>query len=288
MGLSVIDRARQIVRQLGGSWHGNYAMCRCPAHDDHTPSLSVKAGESAVLFHCFAGCTGAAVTAALRDNKIPVYSDANRGFLPSERDFTHLVRKIWEEALPIPGTLAERYLESRAIDPSGLNARFIARAQIGPKRDRRFAPALITPIEDDHGIVSIQRTFLSASPVGKAEMDEPKRCLGKIGGGAIRKGGVPSDGVLNLAEGYEEACSVSQLFGITCWGACGIERYALIDIPASIRLIFIFSQHGAEANRAIEKARKHLEADGRALGIILPQLKEADWNDLSMQKAGMV
>ncbi|OBX17922.1 hypothetical protein A9995_14075 [Erythrobacter sp. QSSC1-22B] len=288
MGLSVIDRARQIVRQLGGTWHGNYAMCRCPAHEDHTPSLSVKAGETAVLFHCFAGCAGAAVTAALRDNKIPVHSDAIRALPLSESNFTQLARKIWDDAQPISGTLAERYLKSRAIDPSGLNARFIAHAQIGPKRDHRFAPALITPIEDDHGIVSIQRTFLSASPVGKAEMDEPKRCLGKIGGGAIRKGGVPSDGVLNLAEGYEEACSVSQLFGINCWGACGIERYALIDIPASIRLIFIFSQHGAEADRAIEKAREHLETGGRALGVILPQLHDCDWNDLSMQKAGMV
>lgn len=173
MGLSVLDRARQIVWQLGGTWHGSYAMCRCPAHDDRTPSLSVKAGETAVLFHCFAGCTGAAVTAALRENKILVHSDTNRGLPPNEKNFTQLAKNIWDDALPIPGTLAERYLESRAIDPSGLDARFIARAQVGPKGDRKFAPALIAPIEDDRGIVSIQRTFLSASPVGKARWSNP-------------------------------------------------------------------------------------------------------------------
>jgi len=288
MGISVLERAAAIVRELGGVWHGNYAMCRCPAHDDRTPSLSVKAGDTAVLFHCFAGCTSAEILAALRSDRIETRAEATDHPARRDRDLASLARKMWQDAAPLAGSLGEQYLTSRGIDPRGLEARFVARAQIGPKRDRHYAPALLTPIEDGSGIVSIQRTFLSASPLGKAGIDEPKRCLGRIGGGAIRKGGIPSDGVLNIAEGYEDACSVSQLFGITCWAACGIERYALIDIPASIRLIFIFSQHGDEASRAIEKARAHLQENGRTLGIILPYLEDGDWNDLLRLQAGMV
>ena len=34
-------RAREIVDSLGGTWRRNRGMCRCPAHDDRTPSLSV-------------------------------------------------------------------------------------------------------------------------------------------------------------------------------------------------------------------------------------------------------
>ena len=41
------------VRKIQGGW-----MCTCPAHDDHTPSLSVTAGDDdRILLHCHAGCT---------------------------------------------------------------------------------------------------------------------------------------------------------------------------------------------------------------------------------------
>lgn len=280
MSASIYDRAQEIVKRLGGTWHGNYGMCRCPAHDDRTPSLSVKVGDKAVLFHCFAGCSNADIMAALRGHQINVRSGGARGCVPKDKVYRELARNIWDEAHPIEGTLAEKYLRSRAIDPTGLEARFVARAQVGPKSDELYCPAMITPIEDERGLVSIQRTFLSADPIGKADMEEPKRCLGKIGGGVIRKGGVPTDGVLNLAEGYEDACSVSQLFDINCWAVCGIERYALLHIPDSIRLIFVFSQHGSEAAKAVENARGHLQAEGRNLGVILPYAADYDWNDL--------
>ena len=47
---------RVIVERLGGEWQRSGGMCRCPAHDDRTPSLSVRPGERRLLFHCFAGC----------------------------------------------------------------------------------------------------------------------------------------------------------------------------------------------------------------------------------------
>lgn len=42
-------------------------MCCCPAHDDRSPSLSIKdADNGKILLHCFAGCTFEDVTCALR------------------------------------------------------------------------------------------------------------------------------------------------------------------------------------------------------------------------------
>jgi hypothetical protein len=38
---------------------------RCPAHDDHTPSLSVNQGNEGVVLHCFAGCSNEDVVAKL-------------------------------------------------------------------------------------------------------------------------------------------------------------------------------------------------------------------------------
>ena len=52
-----MNAAREIVRALGGRWHGGYGVCRCPAHDDRSPSLSVKDGhDGQLLAKCHAGC----------------------------------------------------------------------------------------------------------------------------------------------------------------------------------------------------------------------------------------
>jgi hypothetical protein len=45
--------------QIGGKW-----MALCPAHDDHTPSLSIDRGDTqSVIFKCFAGCSQEVVLA---------------------------------------------------------------------------------------------------------------------------------------------------------------------------------------------------------------------------------
>lgn len=55
--LATLDR----TRKSGAGW-----TARCPAHDDRTPSLSVREGENgAVLIKCMAGCDTAAVVAAM-------------------------------------------------------------------------------------------------------------------------------------------------------------------------------------------------------------------------------
>jgi len=46
--------------RTAGGW-----QCRCPAHKDDQPSLSVSAGDKGIVFRCFAGCTFEEVAAAL-------------------------------------------------------------------------------------------------------------------------------------------------------------------------------------------------------------------------------
>lgn len=71
--------------------YGLYALkdnrtfqCRCPAHDDSTPSLSVKVLEDKILVHCFAGCKTENILKALglswdalivSENEKPDFSD---------------------------------------------------------------------------------------------------------------------------------------------------------------------------------------------------------------------
>ena len=55
-----------LLARLQGVQGGNGAWkARCPAHDDHIPSLSVTAGrDGRVMLHCHAGCNTSAVVAA--------------------------------------------------------------------------------------------------------------------------------------------------------------------------------------------------------------------------------
>lgn len=51
----------------GVRWRGTQGFtARCPAHQDRSPSLSVREGHSSILVKCFAGCTFFEVAAAVR------------------------------------------------------------------------------------------------------------------------------------------------------------------------------------------------------------------------------
>ncbi len=60
--------AEALTKALGGRWSGNSGEARCPAHEDKTPSLSIRDGDGGrLLTCCHAGCPPAAVWAALVD-----------------------------------------------------------------------------------------------------------------------------------------------------------------------------------------------------------------------------
>jgi putative DNA primase/helicase len=55
-----------MARALEGHRSGPAWMAKCPAHDDHNPSLSIREADGKVLFHCHAGCSQRDVIAALK------------------------------------------------------------------------------------------------------------------------------------------------------------------------------------------------------------------------------
>lgn len=66
---------------------------RCPAHDDRSPSLSIRQSGDKILVHCHAGCTQDEVIGALR----------GRGLWPECRDWQRDSRRAWEETIkPTP------------------------------------------------------------------------------------------------------------------------------------------------------------------------------------------
>lgn len=52
-------------------------MCQCPAHEDRSPSLSIRLGEDGrVLVHCFSGCSPNAVVGALGLSLADLFPDS--------------------------------------------------------------------------------------------------------------------------------------------------------------------------------------------------------------------
>jgi hypothetical protein len=63
------------VRRSGSGW-----VARCPAHEDRSPSLSVReGGEGRVLVYCHAGCPTEDVVAAIGLTMRDLFADHLRG-----------------------------------------------------------------------------------------------------------------------------------------------------------------------------------------------------------------
>ncbi len=86
--------AEAIVRALGGR-HG---MCRCPAHEDRSPSLSVRE-RGKVLVRCHAGCSQTEVIAALRARGLWL-ERPRRDWTPEQRERWARERREIERVLP--------------------------------------------------------------------------------------------------------------------------------------------------------------------------------------------
>jgi RecA-family ATPase len=68
--------AAELATKLGGKKVGNHYEARCPAHDDHDPSLDITEKDGKTLFKCQAGCPQDRVLAALR--KLGVWPEPQR------------------------------------------------------------------------------------------------------------------------------------------------------------------------------------------------------------------
>lgn len=280
---SLDEQARKLVERLGGRWTGHAGLCRCPAHDDRRPSLSVRIGRKSLLLHCFAGCSAAEILASLRAAGTPIGTASGQEPLrcanPAGRDGERLrvaALRLWGAARPIGDTAAERYLDGRGLVTGSYELRYHPRAPHGPTPLTRFRPAMIAAVRDESGIVAVHRTFLDPRGPRLAPMEEPRCGLGRFGSGAVRLGGTAPR--IGLAEGIETALSASALFGLPCWATLGTERFRLIVLPRQVRELALFLDNDAGGRRAEALAREafaHLPIEVRR-----PRSTGADWNDV--------
>jgi len=281
--------AEAIVLRFQGKWNGTRGMCRCPAHADRTPSLSVTLGARAVLVHCFAGCSNEAVLRAMSGQGIRISQlfDDTPGLTqtyasPPIEPSRNAIR-LWKEAYSLSGSLASQYLRNRGITTLSQELRFHPRTPLGPKASVQFFPAMLAAVRSDAGIIAIHRTFIDPATARTASVDVPKRALGSLGQGAVRLGW-PFNRKLGLAEGIENALAATQLFGIPCWATLGNQRFGTAAIPESVTELHLFLDADAGGRLAERRARQIYTRPGLTIVSRFPESEEQDWNDVLRSK----
>jgi hypothetical protein len=262
-------------------------MCRCPAHDDRTPSLSVRVGAKRLLLHCFAGCRVTDIlralgSAGLIDPQADGTSDAGGGS-PAPAPSPGAALRLWGRARAIPDTPAGDYLAARGLETASPELRYHPRTPHGPSPITQFRPAMIAAVRDESGLVAVHRTFLDPRRSRLAAIPSPRCGLGRFGRGAVRLGGTASR--LGLAEGIETALSASALFGVPCWATLGTERFALVALPAEVTELLLFLDNDAGGRRAEALAREafaHLPIESH-----YPRRRGDDWNDVLRARLGL-
>lgn len=231
-------RAEAFTREMGGRWHGQYGTARCPAHDDTTPSLSIKDGDNGnLLLFCHAGCEFSAIVAALNNRGITLsramddFADRAPGSWKPQQLVADLIRLIWSQSKPVQGTLAERYLCARGIKNENFSRLRFHGALRHPTGER--LPALVGLVEHVRGpAVGLHRTYLDHRAPRKTTLEPDKAMLGDCKGGAVRlRGGQHG---LAVCEGIETSLSLAAGLGegFAVWAALSRGGVAALELPA--------------------------------------------------------
>jgi len=292
-----IHDADSIGKALRGRKTGSGWLCRCPAHDDRTPSLSVTDKDGRVLVHCLTGCRQDAVIDALRAKGL--WSGAASRFAvdPAERAAERARDKqareckiasavaIWRESVPIFGTLAERYLKGRGINtvpaPDSLRYHHGLWHPSG-----RTLPAMVALIRDVDGKpLGISRTFLDEKTGGKTGLEPKRMFLGAISGGAVRLREWHPGEALLIGEGLETVLSVIQATGLPGWAALSTSGVRGIQLPSTVRnvTILIDADPPGEVAAAVLAAR--LVREDRCVKLARPPCGCNDFNDVILRRA---
>lgn len=286
---------RAVTLALKGRWHGSYGAAPCPVcqpeqrHGQN--ALTLADGRGGLLAHCKrSGCafTDILAAAGLRSGDYRRPDPATVAKREAERRAeanrkSEQARRLWREAQPIEGSLAETYLrETRGITchlPQKL--RFHPEAWHGPTA--KHYPALVAAVRGAD-LPAVHRTYLRPDGSGKADLDPAKAMLGATTGGAVWL----SDGPLRLvvAEGLENGLSL--LCGlldepVTVWAALSTSGMRGLRLPARPGRLTVATDGDKPGREAAHALAERAYSLGWRVGILDPG-DGADFNDIRTGK----
>ena len=296
--------AKEIVKTLGGRWHGAYGTARCPAHDDREPSLSVRDGvDGEPVFNCFAGCDWRDIKDTLRTKGLLPERGARRYRAPDtakprlvdvdldtdQQQRMEFARRKWAEAVPLTDSPAEVYLRERGLEPGpdGWPPSLRYHPALRHGFTGLLLPALVAAVTiwPSRTVVGIHRTFLRADGKGKAPVTKPKMMIGKCAGGAVRL--APAGPELVLSEGIESGLSVQQTINKPVWATLSISGLRSVILPPEVKTVIIAADADEPGEKAAQDAARRFIAEGRTVKIARPP-HGMDFNDLLLKPENVI
>jgi hypothetical protein len=281
--------AQTLCLQLGGHWYGIYGVAPCPICQSERRkgqnALTLSDGKSKLLAHCKkAGCSfhDIAVAAGVRQD---TYRPPSLSTIAQNREYAEKsamrrslqAKALWSEAIPIMGTLGEKYLRNRGITCGLPDTLRFLRNCWHPTGKR--IPSLIALVEGVEGF-AIHRTYLQLDGSAKTQVSPNKAMLGKVSGGAVR---LTSKGnSLVVTEGIETALSLSSGlldFPATIWAALSTSGLQGLKLPETASNLIIASDGDAEGRKAAYKLALRAEMSGWQVSF-LDAPEGQDWNDV--------
>jgi putative DNA primase/helicase len=196
--------------------------------------------------------------------------------------------RLWASAGPLAGSLGERYLRhARAIRASLelADLRFAPAVPLRPLAPScaATAPAIVARISTAAGDAQgVHVTFLRLDGSGKADVPEPRKIIGRAGGGLIR---LAPGARLVVAEGIESALSAWEALGpvpgLGAAAAISAGGLATLTWPAdAVELIIAPDRDASGAGEAAAmRLAERAHAAGLRVGFLRPPAGFGDWND---------
>ncbi len=296
--------AEQIALALGGKRSGRQWACRCPAHEDRSPSLLIFDGREAVQVRCMAGCDSRDVISALKQHGLwdSSYGKERHRLDPPHRETpgyefvdaveyrkrfenrplaapaSDMALDIWAASHGPRGTAAEAYLHGRDLVLPPMNAEAIIRFHPQAPRERQRQPALITLFRDDETDrpKAIHRLFLTADAKKDAAM-----MLGPVGGCAMKLTGKLGGACdqLNICEGLETGLALLAAGHTPIWAVGSAGAIQSFPVLRGVAAICVWADNDGAGLFAAENCyRRYVEA-GRDALIRTPEDEGCDFAD---------
>ena len=297
--------AEKIAVALGEAMRsGSWWRSRCPVHQSASSTLAMRDGDFELVVKCHAGCPRDALLEELRRRGLLNDGGTARPTPDSEavaerrakeqrdRQFrTACALDFWRhETRPAEGTIVERYFRARGLWPVFPETIRASKTWVKHRESGGRWPVMMARIDHvEMGFTGVALTYLSPDGTGKASVDPVRRCIGPIGGGAVRL--APAGKTLLVSEGIENGLTAMQATGLPAWAALstsGLVSLALPTVSHNVGAVIVCADNdlSGAGERAAHLAAARWTAEGRCVRIAMPPQPGSDLNDLLLGRGG--